>query len=129
MTIKLVRRHVLRFLGLASAALLIASAPLAHAAGKGKSADQAAAEKAVEKFLATIEEGFRTRNAEMLSSPEIYYAGDDTPDAVVMPFVGFAVAVADAHDAVKAAAHYVTQRRGGRGAVREVIDLLFAAKS
>ena len=64
-----------------------------------------------------------------VSPDETAFVGDDTPDAVVMPFVGFAVAVADAHDPVKAAAHYVTQRRGGRGAVREVIDLLLAAKS
>ena len=54
--------------------------------------------------------------------------GDDTPDAAVMPLVGLAVAVADAHDAVKAVSHYVTPCRGGRGAVREVIDLLMESK-
>lgn len=59
---------------------------------------------------------------------EVAFIGDDTPDAEVMPFVGFAVAVRDAHDAVKAAAHYVTQQDGGRGAVRELIDLLLEAK-
>ena len=55
---------------------------------------------------------------------EIAWIGDDTPDIDVFPHVGFAIAVADAHDAVKAAAHYVTQRDGGRGAVREVIDMI-----
>ncbi len=59
---------------------------------------------------------------------ETAFVGDDTPDAEVMPFVGLAVAVADAHDKVKAAAHYVCQRDGGRGAVREIIDMLLAAK-
>ena len=59
---------------------------------------------------------------------ETAFIGDDTPDAEVMPYVGFAVAVADALDEVKAAAHYTTQREGGRGAVREVIDLLLEAK-
>ena len=63
-----------------------------------------------------------------VSPDETAFIGDDTPDAAVMPFVGFAVAVTDAHDAVKAAAHYVTQLKGGRGAVRELIDLILASK-
>ena len=63
-----------------------------------------------------------------VTTDEAAFVGDDTPDAELMPFIGFAVAVGDAHDAVKSAAHYVTQIDGGRGAVREVIDLLLAAK-
>lgn len=59
---------------------------------------------------------------------EVAFIGDDTPDAEVFPFVGLAVAVGDAHDSVKAAAHYVTKADGGRGAIREVIDLILAAK-
>ena len=59
---------------------------------------------------------------------EIAFVGDDTPDAEVFPFVGLAVAVGDAHDAVKAAAHYVTRVDGGRGAIREVIDMILNAK-
>lgn len=59
-----------------------------------------------------------------VSPDEAAFIGDDTPDAEVFPHVGFAVAVADAHDAVRSAAHYVTGRDGGRGAVREVIDLI-----
>jgi len=60
---------------------------------------------------------------------EVAFIGDDTPDAEVFPLLGLAAAVADAHKKVKAAAHYVTEARGGRGAVREVIDVLLAAKS
>lgn len=63
-----------------------------------------------------------------VSPGETAFVGDDTPDAAVMRLVGLAVAVGDAHDTVKAEAHHVTRRRGGRGAVREVIDLLLAAK-
>ena len=63
-----------------------------------------------------------------ISPDETAFIGDDTPDAAVFPFVGLAVAVGDAHDAVKAAAHYVCQRDGGRSAVREVIDLILAAQ-
>ena len=64
-----------------------------------------------------------------VSPEDTAFIGDDTPDADVFPFVGLAVAVGDAHDAVKAAAHYVTQRDGGRAAVREVIDLLLRSKA
>lgn len=60
---------------------------------------------------------------------EAAFIGDDTPDAEVFPYVGFAVAVADAHEAVKAAAHHVTKLDGGRGAVREVIDLLLSCRN
>ncbi len=59
---------------------------------------------------------------------EVAFIGDDTPDATVMPFVGLAVGVSDAHDTVKAAAHHTTQTNGGCGAVRELIDLLLDAK-
>lgn len=60
---------------------------------------------------------------------EVAFVGDDTPDAEVFPFVGLSVAVADAHHATKKAADFVCEARGGHGAVREIIDLLLAAKS
>jgi 3-deoxy-D-manno-octulosonate 8-phosphate phosphatase (KDO 8-P phosphatase) len=60
---------------------------------------------------------------------EVAFMGDDLPDAELFPYVGLAVAVGDAHEAVKTAAHYITKADGGRGAVREVIDMLLAAKS
>ena len=60
---------------------------------------------------------------------EIAYIGDDVPDAAVMSLAGFAAAVADAVDEAKSVAHYVTRTKGGCGAVREVIDLLLAAKN
>ena len=66
--------------------------------------------------------------AAKVAPEEIAFIGDDTPDAEVFPLVGLAVAVGDAHDAVKAAAHYITKAEGGRGAVREVIDMILAAK-
>ncbi len=54
--------------------------------------------------------------------------GDDTPDVPVMRAVGFAATVADAHGDALAAAHFVTTAPGGRGAVREVCDLLLALR-
>jgi 3-deoxy-D-manno-octulosonate 8-phosphate phosphatase (KDO 8-P phosphatase) len=59
---------------------------------------------------------------------EAAYIGDDVPDAEVFPFAGLAVAVGDAHSLVKDAAHHCTTAKGGHGAVREVIDMLLAAK-
>jgi len=59
---------------------------------------------------------------------QVAFIGDDTPDSEVFPFVGLSVAVGDAHEAVKAASDYVTKADGGRGAVRELIDLILEAK-
>lgn len=56
------------------------------------------------------------------------FTGDDLPDLQVMRRAGLGVAVADAHPAVTARADWVTAARGGRGAVREVCDLLLAAQ-
>ena len=64
-----------------------------------------------------------------ISSDEVAYIGDDTPDAVLMNLVGLAVAVADAVEEAKDAAHYITTQNGGQGAVRELIQLLLNAKS
>jgi 3-deoxy-D-manno-octulosonate 8-phosphate phosphatase (KDO 8-P phosphatase) len=50
--------------------------------------------------------------------------GDDTPDLAMFALAHLTIAVADAHAQVRAAAHHVTQLRGGEGAVREVCDLL-----
>ena len=63
-----------------------------------------------------------------LCADEIAFIGDDTPDAEVMRLVGLAVAVSDALEEVKTAAHYVTSQMGGRGAVRELIDLMLTHK-
>lgn len=54
--------------------------------------------------------------------------GDDTPDVELMRRVGFAVAVADAHEDARRAAHRCTRLPGGAGAVREVCDWLLAAR-
>jgi YrbI family 3-deoxy-D-manno-octulosonate 8-phosphate phosphatase len=59
---------------------------------------------------------------------EVAYIGDDLNDLPALECVGLACAVADAADPVQAVAHYVTQRRGGDGAVREVCELLIAAR-
>jgi 3-deoxy-D-manno-octulosonate 8-phosphate phosphatase (KDO 8-P phosphatase) len=55
---------------------------------------------------------------------QVCYVGDDVPDLPVLCNCGLAVAVADAAPEVIAAAHYVTRAAGGRGAVREAIELI-----
>lgn len=59
-----------------------------------------------------------------VSLEETVFIGDDVVDLDVMSKVGLSVAVANAVDEVRDAAHLVTERRGGRGAVRELVDLL-----
>ena len=59
---------------------------------------------------------------------ECAYIGDDVADIPVMRRVGFAVAVSDAVEETKQAAHYVTALEGGGGAVREVCDLILKAQ-
>lgn len=53
--------------------------------------------------------------------------GDDWPDLPVMRRCRFACAPVNAHVEVSAVAHYVTRSQGGRGAVRELCDLLMVA--
>ncbi len=61
-----------------------------------------------------------------IQASNVAYIGDDVGDIELMRRVGFAVAVADAVPQTKAVAAYTTNAKGGRGAVREVIDLLLA---
>jgi 3-deoxy-D-manno-octulosonate 8-phosphate phosphatase (KDO 8-P phosphatase) len=58
----------------------------------------------------------------------ICFAGDDIVDLPVMRRVGFPIAVANAPEEVRAHAAYVTSARGGRGAVREIVELILRAQ-
>ena len=58
------------------------------------------------------------------SLDETCYIGDDVADLEVLRCVGLAIAVADAVPEVLEIAHYVTQRNGGNGVVREVCNLI-----
>ncbi|MCX6597958.1 MAG: HAD hydrolase family protein [Acidobacteria bacterium] len=63
-----------------------------------------------------------------ISSTDTCYVGDDLTDIVCFKRVGFAVATANAREEVKAAAHYVTEARGGQGAIREVCELILKSQ-
>jgi 3-deoxy-D-manno-octulosonate 8-phosphate phosphatase (KDO 8-P phosphatase) len=63
--------------------------------------------------------------AELGLRPEqVCYVGDDLPDLPLLRNCGLAVAVADACPEAVAEAHYVTRAPGGRGAVREAVELI-----
>lgn len=59
-----------------------------------------------------------------LRNDEVAYLGDDVVDLPILSRVGFAAATADAVEDIKPYVHYVTTRAGGRGAVREICDLI-----
>lgn len=63
-----------------------------------------------------------------LSAEQCCYVGDDLMDIPVMLECGLAVAVADAHHTVRHIAAWVTPSPGGRGAAREVSDLVLYAR-
>lgn len=65
---------------------------------------------------------------EGIAASQVCYVGDDLTDAVLMNRVGLGVAVANAREEVKRAAHYVTQGVGGESGVREVCELLLQAQ-
>ncbi|PWN56537.1 KdsC family phosphatase [Abyssibacter profundi] len=64
-----------------------------------------------------------------LQDDEVACMGDDSPDVPLLERVGLALTVADAHPSAQAAAHWISQYRGGHGAVREACDLILAAQT
>ncbi len=63
-----------------------------------------------------------------LDDQQIAYVGDDVVDLPIMRRVGLAIAVQDAHHLVRQHAHWQTASPGGRGAAREVCELLMEAQ-
>jgi 3-deoxy-D-manno-octulosonate 8-phosphate phosphatase (KDO 8-P phosphatase) len=63
-----------------------------------------------------------------VTEAEVAYLGDDLPDIPLAQRAGLAVSVADGADELKAVCHYVTRRLAGRGAAREVVELILKAQ-
>jgi len=63
-----------------------------------------------------------------VAESEVAFVGDDLADIPIMQRSEFAVAVADAAEETRSVAHYVTQARGGLGAVREVVEIILKAQ-
>jgi 3-deoxy-D-manno-octulosonate 8-phosphate phosphatase (KDO 8-P phosphatase) len=64
-----------------------------------------------------------------LNKTEVAYIGDDTPDICLLKTVGLAVTVSDAVKEVLNNVQYITKKCGGKGAIRELTDLLIELKS
>ena len=63
-----------------------------------------------------------------LTLAQVAYIGDDVNDLEALRAVGFSAAPADAMPIVIQAVHYVCAKKGGEGAVRELADLILAAR-
>jgi 3-deoxy-D-manno-octulosonate 8-phosphate phosphatase (KDO 8-P phosphatase) len=63
-----------------------------------------------------------------LSADEAAFVGDDIIDIPVLKSVGFSAAVGDAMEVVKKSVDYVAKNNGGRGAVREICEMILKAQ-
>ena len=63
-----------------------------------------------------------------ISADNIAFVGDDIPDLALMRRIGVSIAVADAHENVRANADWVTSAPGGTGAVREVCEAILKSQ-
>lgn len=63
-----------------------------------------------------------------LDLSQVAYMGDDLPDMPVLKEVGLASCPNDAIDEVKELCHFVSSKNGGRGAVRELTDLIYSSQ-
>jgi 3-deoxy-D-manno-octulosonate 8-phosphate phosphatase (KDO 8-P phosphatase) len=93
--------------------------------------------RAAELGIEHVHQGVQDKAAELaalmnrlgVTPAETACVGDDTPDLPMLENAGLAIAVADAHGALGPVVHWVTTASGGRGAVREVCDLLINARA
>jgi 3-deoxy-D-manno-octulosonate 8-phosphate phosphatase (KDO 8-P phosphatase) len=64
-----------------------------------------------------------------VTNAEVAFAGDDLNDVPLMLKAGLGIAVADAAAEARAHAHYITEARGGQGAVREAVELILKSQN
>ena len=76
--------------------------------------------------LAALHEMLAARD---LALDQVAYIGDDIHDYEVLAHVGLAVVVQDATRKPRSVAHYVTQAKGGEGAVRELCELILECQA
>ena len=60
---------------------------------------------------------------------QVAFVGNDVNDLECLQNIGIPIGVADAHPQVKRAARLITSKKGGRGAVREICDLIVQART
>ena len=64
-----------------------------------------------------------------VTNEEVSYIGDDVIDLPILRKAGFAVAVPNSVYEARKSAHYITEKKGGDGAVREVADMILKAQN
>lgn len=97
---------------------------------------QATARRAAELGVSLVVQGDTNKGAaysnilstRALADEHVAYMGDDLLDLPVLARVGFSAAPADATNEVRARVHWVSRHPGGRGAVRELIELVLRAR-
>jgi 3-deoxy-D-manno-octulosonate 8-phosphate phosphatase (KDO 8-P phosphatase) len=81
-----------------------------------------------QKALNKIEAYEEIRATQKLRDEELCVMGDDLPDLPILRKCGFSVAVPDSVDEVKREVDYVTNKEAGKGAVREVCEIILKAQ-
>ncbi len=92
--------------------------------------------RAKDSFVAKVYQGAidkwkvyqKVRRKFRVSDEEVCFIGDDLLDLPILVRAGFSVSVPNAVDEIRTRSHYITQRQGGRGAVREVVDLILRSQ-
>lgn len=93
-----------------------------------KRAKELGIDKVYQDFHHKIEALYKIRKTFKIKDEEICFVGDDLIDIPVLKRAGLAVVPPNAMDEVKQFAHFITQKKGGRGAVREVCDFLLKSQ-
>lgn len=115
---------------------MLLDAGVATAIISGRSSE-AVLRRAGELGIAHVAQGVKDKVAEFerlrtvvgVGAEACAFMGDDLPDLAVMRRCGLAAAVPNAVAAVRDAAHFVARAHGGRGAVRELCDLIVEARA
>jgi 3-deoxy-D-manno-octulosonate 8-phosphate phosphatase (KDO 8-P phosphatase) len=81
-----------------------------------------------QKALEKVEPYEKILRAAGVTDEEVCYMGDDVVDLPILIRAGLAVGVKDADDLVRPHIHYCTEAPGGKGAVRETVELILSAQ-
>ena len=115
--------YIARLLGVRTAVITASSSPVVERRFTELPVDHVR-QGARQKVAACLE----IQAAEEIANEEVAYMGDDLIDLPMMDHVGLSIAVADASQQLCAHVDWVTEKGGGCGAVREVVDDLVSAR-
>jgi len=114
---------LIRRAGIKCVFLTAAGAPLV-----AKRAKELKIDKVYKNFHYKIEAYGKLKKKFKVEDKEICFIGDDLIDIPILKRAGFAVCPQNAMEEVKAFSHYVSDKKGGRGAVREICNFILKAQ-